>query len=91
MTIQKLIDDGIISAPEERKVCVNTMPQRKAGAVKVKGGYKAQITRKDGSTFTASKRHPDRATAIASAQLWMEDIERQNAKFQERQKPWSWR
>lgn len=48
---------------------------RKASATKTKFGYKATIIREDGSTLRASKCHNTREEAIASAQLWIEQIE----------------
>ncbi len=63
------------------------MEGRKATARKVKGGYKAVISRADGSTLQATKIYADRSTAIASAQLWIENIDRASRLFNEPRKP----
>lgn len=60
---------------------------RKASAIKTKYGFKAVIVREDGSTLRATKCHKTREDAIASAQLWIEQIEANSRAFNTPRKP----
>jgi len=60
---------------------------KRATAIKTKYGYKAVIVREDGSTLRATKCHVSRDLAIASAQLWIEQIEENSRQFNTPRKP----
>lgn len=59
----------------------------KASAIKIGNGYKAVIRRSDGSTLRATHVFKTRDQAIASAQLWIEQIEANSRIFQTPRKP----
>jgi hypothetical protein len=60
---------------------------RKASAIKTKFGYKAMIVRDDGSTLRATKCFATKAEAVASAQLWVENIEAKSVEFNTPRQP----
>jgi hypothetical protein len=60
---------------------------RKASYVKTKFGYKSMIVRDDGSTLSATKCFDTKEKAIASAQLWIENIEAKSVEFNTPRKP----